>query len=240
MFFHSTLAWGKHTPVDDEEFRQTHKVSPGDDIPANNVFPVIAIRDPAVWAASMCRNEYAMEWTHTNTKEITDLQQQHCPNFIPNQIDYNLDESLYDNSTVPVTIHYAEFDRMHDSLIDHWNEYYKEYYQQSRFPRVMVRFEDLVFHPKQVIQKVCECAGGTLKDEHGFQYIVNSAKITDGHGDDKTGYVDAIIRYGSKRFPRWQSGGMTDSDRQYVMEHIDAEMMNYFRYPYPEETAMNK
>jgi hypothetical protein len=225
--------------VDDEGFRQTHKVSYGDDIPANNVFPVIAIRDPAVWATSMCRNEYGMDWTHTNTKEVTDLQQQHCPNLVPNHIDYNIDESLRYNSTVPVTIHYAMFDRVHASLIDHWNEYYKEYYQQSRFPRVVVRFEDLVFHPKKVIQTVCECAGGTLKHENGFQYIVNSAKITEGHGNDKTGYVDAIIRYGSARFPRWQSGGMTDNDRRYVMEHIDPEMMKVFRYPYPEVIAID-
>ena len=146
----SFAAWGKHTPVDDEGFRQTHKVSTGDNIPADNIFPVIAIRDPAVWAASMCRNEYAMEWTHTNTKVVTDPHQQHCPNLIPNQIDYNLDESLYHNSTIPVTVHYSSFDRKYDSLIDHWNEYYREYFQQSRFPRVIVQFEDLVFHPRKV------------------------------------------------------------------------------------------
>ena len=187
----------------------------------------------------MCRNEYAMEWTHTNTDEVTDLQQQHCPNLVPNIIDYTQDESLYKNSTVPVTIRYATFDRTHDSMIDHWNDYYREYYQQTRFPRVMVRFEDLVFHPKQVIQSVCECAGGTLKDENEFQYIVNSAKITEGHGSDKTGYVDAIIRYGSaRRFPRWYSGGMTDSDRRYVIEHLDSDLMKAFRYQYPEITTI--
>ena len=241
LFFNSaSLAWGKHTPVYDEEFRQRHKVSSGDDIPANNVFPVIAIRDPAVWAASMCRNEYAMEWTHTNTKEVTDEKQQHCPNFVPNLIDYNQDESLYNNSTVPVTIRYAKFNRMHDSMIDHWNEFYMEYFQQSRFPRVMVRFEDLVFHPKQVIQTVCECAGGTLKHEKEFQYIVSSAKITEGHGNDKTGYVDAIIRYGSTRFPRWHNGGMTDSDRRYAMVHLDQEMMNVFQYPFPEKAIIDQ
>ena len=237
--FDTSTAWGKHTPVYDEQFRQTHKASEGDNnVPANNILPAIAIRDPAVWAASMCRNEYAMEWTHTNTKAVTDLQQQHCPNLVPNVIDIEQDESLYNSSTIPVSIQYAKFNRVHDSMIAHWNEFYKDYYQQNRFPRVMVRFEDLVFHPKQVIQTVCECAGGTLKHSNGFQYIVDSAKITEGHGKHKTGYVDAIIRYGSTRFPRWYSGGMTDADRQYVVEHLDPDLMGVFRYRYPDISSL--
>jgi hypothetical protein len=53
---------------------------------------------------------------------------------------------------------------------------------------LMVRFEDLIFHPKVVVQAVCECAGGKLKHEHdgkGFQYIVQSAKKTVGHGKER-------------------------------------------------------
>jgi hypothetical protein len=231
--FVSNLAWGKHTPINDETFRKSHQASYEDPISADNIFPAVAIRDPAVWAVSMCKNEYAMEWTHTNPNEVTNVDEQHCPNFVPNNIDYDQDESLYTNSTVPVTIHYAKFDRIHDSMIDHWNDYYREYFHQTRFPRVMVRFEDLIFHPKQVIQAVCECAGGAIKNDNEFQYIVDSAKITEGHGNDKTGYVDAIIRYGNGGFPRWNSGGMTDSDRKYVIERLDPEMMKFFGYHYP-------
>jgi predicted PolB exonuclease-like 3'-5' exonuclease len=160
----SIVAWGTHTPVDNVDIRQNHKASTGNDVPANNVFSVIAIRDPTAWAVSMCQNEYAMEWEHTNIKEIPDVEQQHCPNLVPNNIDYNHDESLlHKASSIPVTIHYAKFDRTNDSLIDHWNDYYMEYHQQKQFPLVLVRFEDLVFHPKQVIQTVCECAGGAMK-----------------------------------------------------------------------------
>jgi hypothetical protein len=185
----------------------------------------------------MCRNEYAMEWTHTNPNEATDMgQKQHCPNFVPNAVDYNQDESLVNASSIPVVIHYSEFDRTHDSMIDHWNDYYHEYYDQTRFSRLIVRYEDLIFHPKQVVQTVCECAGGELKQNlgHGFEYIVDSAKITEGHGSAKTGYVDAIIRYGSSKFPRWKSGGMTDDDRKYATEHLDPAMMNYFGYRFPD------
>jgi hypothetical protein len=228
-------AWGKHTPITDEEVRQTHKVSSGDKIPSNNVFPAVTIRDPAVWAVSMCRNEYAMDWTHTNTNEITEESQQHCPNFVPKDIDFLQDDTLRNASSIPVMIQYATFNKSHHSMVDHWNDFYYEYYKQERFPRVIVRFEDLIFHPKSVVQTVCECAGGELKheSERGFQYIVDSAKITEGHGSAKTGYVDAIIKYGSAKFPRWRSGGMTDEDRAYATEHLDREMMNFFGYHYP-------
>jgi hypothetical protein len=40
----------------------------------------------------------------------------------------------------------------------------------------MVRFEDLVFHPRETTQKVCECAGGQLMRKNKFIYIVDSAK----------------------------------------------------------------
>jgi hypothetical protein len=140
-----------------------------------------------------------MDWPHSKK----DAADQHCPNFVPNDIDFALDESLRNASSIPVLVKYAEFERKHDSLIDHWNDYYGAYFKQDRFPRLMVRFEDLIFHPKDVVQAVCECAGGKLKHEHdgkGFQYIVQSAKKMVGHGKEKTGYVDAMIHYGTDKY----------------------------------------
>lgn len=172
-----------------------------------------------------------MEWPHTKKNDVD----QHCPNFVPNDIDFAIEETLRNASSVPVVVTYAEFEREHSSLIHHWNDYYRAYYKQDRFPRLMVRFEDLIFHPKQVVEAVCACAGGELKHEHdgkGFQYIVQSAKKTDGHGKDKTGYVDAMIRYGTDKY-RWKSGGMTDEDRGYVTEHLDRELMEAFGYQFP-------
>jgi hypothetical protein len=219
-------AWGKHTPVDDEAVRLGHKVASGADIMADNVFPAVTIRDPAVWAGSMCRHQYGMSWPH---------DKQRCPNFVPNEIDISLDESLRDAQSVPVLVKYAEFERRHESMIHHWNEFYAGYYNQESFPRLIVRFEDLIFHPKPVVQAVCECAGGRLKHEHdgkGFQYIVQSAKKTGGHGQEKTGYVDAIVKYGKGK-DRWKEGGMTNQDRMFALDHLDHELMEQFGYQYP-------
>jgi len=218
--------------VDDESVRQGHKTQSGANLTANEVFPAITVRDPAVWAASMCRHEYSMEWTHTKKGE----QPEHCPNFVPNEIDVALNATLQDASSVPVRIEYAEFAREHDSLLHHWNDYYGAYLRQDRFPRLMVRFEDLIFHPKQVTEAVCLCAGGEMKhalDGKGFQYIVQSAKKGAVHGKDKTGYVVAIVKYGTDK-NRWKSGGMTDADRKFANQYLDSELMNLFAYKLPE------
>merc|ERR1711983_112282 len=49
-----------------------------------------------------------------------------------------------------------------------WNTYYKQWVNVSSFPRLIIRYEDLLFHPKKVIDKVCQCGGGKI----------NTAKFT--------------------------------------------------------------
>jgi hypothetical protein len=74
-----------------------------------------------------------------------------------------------------------------------------------------------------------------LKHEHdgkGFQYIVQSAKKTGGHGQEKTGYVDAIVKYGKGK-ARWKEGGMTNQDRMFALDHLHHELMEQFGYQYP-------
>ena len=217
--------------------RQGHKAASAlaSDLEADQVFPAITVRDPAVWAASMCRHEYSMKWIHTDK----DSEQPHCPNFVPNEIDVALNTTLKDASAVPVRIEYAAGTREHDSLIHHWNDYYSAYLRQDRFPRLMVRFEDLIFHPKRVTETVCECAGGEMKhalDGKGFEYIVQSAKKGAMHGKERTGYVDAILRYGTDK-NRWKGGGMTDADRQFAERHLDHELMELFDYKLPKTAS---
>lgn len=208
---------------------------------ADAVFPAVTIRSPAVWAASMCRHSYEMNWTHIhptdkdgNGKHLP----QHCPNFVPNEIDIGLNETLKDAKSVPVSIQYAEFIRTHDSLLHHWNDYYRAYYD-APFPRAIVRYEDLIFFPKQVTEAVCTCAGGTLqnKGQH-FQYVVESAKKGAAHGSEKTGYLNAIIRYGND-MGQWEQGGMTDADRTFATEHLDRQLIKLFGYKFPEQGTRN-
>lgn len=203
------VPWGKHTPVDDEDFRKTHKTDKDANIEADNVLAGVTIRDPGLWMPSMCRHAYAMHWQK---------EKDHCPNLLEE-----------DGGLVPVRIDYAKFTRTHASMVHHWNEWYQNYLQ-APWPRVLIRFEDLIFHPRNVTQTICECAGGELNDKP-FQYIVDSAKVGKAHGTEKTGYVDAIAKYGKDRH-RWK--GMTNEDLDFARSQLDPDLMKLFRYRPPQ------
>lgn len=105
-------------------------------------------------------------------------------------------------------------------------------YLNAKFPYLLVRFEDLIYHPKQVVQTVCQCAGGELN--HGdFRYVTDSAKKgTAAHGKERTGYLDALSKYGRKD---GRIHGMEEADLQYAREKLDPRLMEVFRYPYHDE-----
>jgi hypothetical protein len=139
------------------------------------------------------------------------------------------------NSTVvPVYVRYKLGNITHTSLAHMWNEWYRDYYD-AQFPRIMVRFEDLIFHAKEVITKVCRCGGGDMEDE--FQYIVDSAKKGGDniHGSDRTNYLDAMIKYGSAEHHAQRTKGMTSEDKDYARQAFDSELMEAFGYRFPED-----
>jgi hypothetical protein len=47
------VLWGKHTPVDNEEFRQSHRTYDDLTVTANNMFPAVMVRDPFKWMQSV-------------------------------------------------------------------------------------------------------------------------------------------------------------------------------------------
>jgi hypothetical protein len=47
------VVWGKHTPVDDEAFRQTHRTYNDSTVTADNMFPAVTVRDPFKWMQSV-------------------------------------------------------------------------------------------------------------------------------------------------------------------------------------------
>jgi hypothetical protein len=172
----------------------------------------------------MCRHPYGADWPHAP---------EHCPNLIPNEIDRTLllDAKKYGTgiNTMNVTVKYAEFRQHHASLVEFWNDWYKSYVQAS-FPRLIVRFEDVVFHPKQITKTVCECAGGQLNPGKPFRYIVDSAKKGAAHGAQKTSYVDALVKYGTEA---GRYTGFEQADLEYAGKHLDPDLMRLFGYHYP-------
>ena len=215
----SFLPRGKHTPPGDEQFRLTHKTLHDANVSATDILPAVTIRDPLVWLQSMCRHEYAAHWKHSKD---------HCPNF----------EISQENPELAAQIHYAEFTRHHDSILHLWNDYYSEYLNVP-FYRLIVRFEDLIFFPQQTTEAVCKCAGGSMNKNGKFVFVVDSAKKGDSaHGDKKTrtGYVDAIIKYGHAK--NRYKGYNTAQDLQYFTDNVDPTLMNIFHYKYPDSSSL--
>jgi len=148
-------------------------------------------------------------------------------------VDLKYFPGLKHRESVPVQVTYAEFRQHHASLASFWNDWYQDY-MNATFPRILVRFEDLIFHPKQVTKTVCECAGGVLDDDHPFKYIVDSAKHGNAHGKQRTSYIDALIKYGTEQ-GRYQ--GFEKADLEHARQHLDARLMKVFHYHYSPESS---
>lgn len=147
---------------------------------------------------------------------------------IPSELDKENYPTLTGKDYFPLRVRYADFVRSHESLTGLWNDWYNEY-KGVEFHRLFVRYEDLLFHPKLVTETVCKCAGGVMNGDK-FSYVVDSAKKGLGaHGSVRTGYIDAIIKYGSERH---RYNGYHPEDLIYAREHLDPALMEDFGYKY--------
>jgi hypothetical protein len=138
---------------------------------------------------------------------------------------------------------------------------YREYLDAD-FPRLIVRFEDLQFHPKEMIDIVCQCAGAVARDEGKFEYIVDSAKWGPGKQELHISSSSAIARSHCLTphqfapcfsFSTGHKGkqtnlisaiikygtdkkrfvGMTKEDLEYANDGLDSELMQLFQYEMP-------
>jgi len=142
---------------------------------------------------------------------------------------------LNQSKAIPVHVKYKGFWRNHDSLAHMWNDWYREYLDAKSFFRIVVRFEDLLFHARNVTTQVCKCAGGALRMDGSFRYVLESAKRgPNAHGpmEARTGFLKALTKYG-KAVHRLD--GFRKTDIAYAREHLDPTMMDFFRYVHPSE-----
>lgn len=131
-----------------------------------------------------------------------------------------------------------------------WNDWYGEYmYGNSTttnvsggtitnapFPRLIVRFEDIIFFPFEVTKQICACAGGILGHRNDdkdvangtFHYVVRSAKAGMGHGpaSQRNGLIDSWVRYGSDD----PKVAYSSFDVQVAKEVLDPWIMDTFEY----------
>ena len=172
------------------------------------VFPLVIIKDPYHWVGSACRHKYNTNWEH---------DKDHCPNIV----------NWKSGKPTRVSVKYALGRVSYPTLIDQWNEWYNDY-DQSTFPFAMLRFEDILFHAEEVVNKLCQCVEGRRR-RGGFQYPEDSAKNATGH-EGSSGLVSALLRYGDARK---RMEGWTKEDWEYARDTLDGGLMSKYGYSQP-------
>ena len=170
----------------------------------------VMLRNPHDWMSSMCRHGYTAKWNRTA---------KNCPN-------------LYDGNTV--TAKFGPGPSSHLSLAHMWNDWNGVYYNAT-FPRLLVRFEDTIFFPKETSRTICTCVGGKLvtpKEKDGlFHYVIDSAKTGPGHGpgQQRNGLIDAWIKYGKAR-----KITLGKSDLEFSAKNLDRDIVSAMHWEFPE------
>lgn len=163
-----------------------------------SLFPLVLVKDPVQWFGSTCRMPYF-------TVNLPSKPTQ-CPS--------PLVESWG-------TLGDTDF----DNLFELWTRWNGEYLRTD-MPRMMLRFEDLLFAPKATISAACACVGGTVREP--FQVLESKPKWGPGHlvVSNRSETLQLIAR---KRLMQEQV--LTDADWA-LMNSTDREhLLQHFQYP---------
>ena len=200
------VPWGKHNPL---HFRGRHVVDRLDHFNISEVLPVALVKDPLTWARSMCRTPYAAKFRKGGC----------CPS--------PLDPTRQRFGTRNVTVNFKKGfpAERYAHLLGMWNAWYAAYYASS-IPRLLVRYEDLLFAPKRTVRAVCECVGGKLKKD--FDSFSEAAKFGAGHGNTAgTSRASALARYASERT---RYANLDAEDLAFYGAVANGELVRQFHY----------
>lgn len=221
------VPWGKHSPV---KMRTKHVAADAAGFDQEAFLPGLVIKDPYTWMDSMCRHKYAARWV-----DFKD----HCPNLVP--INDEEKQKVHGEKSVTIDVRYPYGDTHHASMVDLWNTYYGDWINAD-FPKVIVRFEDLLVHAETVVEKICDCVGGTMKPNKGgfaldgpFVYELESAKIKGGKAHSgSNGLISSLMKYGtmSNRIKSFKP-----EDLEYARKELNKDIMAMFKYTDPTKTS---
>jgi hypothetical protein len=152
----------------------------------SNVLPIVLVQDPLPWMTTICRNR-------PHVLDLETRSQNNCP---------VLDEA--------VRVSYLRFRNAttHRSLAHLWNDWYEPWLSDHLGPRLLIRAEDVLLHPQELVMSVCECLGGRTQPSF--------VKRAPWHVDDVPNRLDSY-----------------DADTlEYAMEHLDSALLDSMGYQY--------
>lgn len=121
----------------------------------------------------------------------------------------------------PVSANYeSKFLTQYDSLVHVWNEWNQDYLEAD-FPRLMVRFEDQLFHGEKVMQLISNCSGIPLKQPFLYQWRKSKT-----HGDSSN-FISALSKYGNVRARQLL---LDAKDLEYAKSTLDPTLVQIFGY----------
>ena len=208
------VPWGKHSPV---EWKFKHVAPEFENLDQSHFLPALVIKDPYTWMESMCRHKYAASWRQVSG---------HCPNLVPTTPQEKRMISPRDTFQVNVQYHLHNVTH-HASMSELYNEWYGNWLDVE-YPRLVVRFEDLMFHPEDVTERVCLCAGGTMAPGP-FHYIADSAKKGKAHSGSN-GLVNSMVKYGDVKK---RTHAYTPMDLDYAKSSLRSDVLDMFHYGTP-------
>ena len=130
------VPWGKHNP----SIARQHYAAPNyEHRNQTAVLPIVSIRHPITWMYALCLHSYNLVWYHH-----------------PDQCNETL------NLHRPVNARFgAAKHTMYKSLLHVWRDWNLLYYEQRNYPLLMIRHDDLIYRPEQVVKTICDCVGGS-------------------------------------------------------------------------------
>ena len=171
-----------------------------------STLPVIIIKDPLTWIKSICRTSYTIHWnTKSYGKKI-------CPKFVK------------DKSSM--MWHYKEY----KNILQLWNEFYSHYISYHLnvnilYPMIILRYEDLLFHPHLVTQQICNCVNGQFKNDDSFNVIDQRVSPKYSRNDR----ASALSVYGN---PKYRYMGYTIDDIQFIRQNAHPLLVDLFDYKF--------
>jgi hypothetical protein len=88
----------------------------------------------------------------------------------------------------------------------------------------MIRLEDVVFHPGEVLKQICDCVEGTFTSN-----LTMKGEAAKDHGGKETTLADAMVSHLYSNRTR----GMTTDDLIYAKEVFNDSVMGTFGYRHP-------
>jgi hypothetical protein len=171
------VPWGKHNP----EAARLHHSATGISMQHFNQsasLPIVDVRHPITWIDALCRHPYNLFWPHKAEQCDTTLN-------LNSKVRAEFGAKRA-NSSIPTS---------YDSLAQVWRDWNLDYFEQNSYPLLFVRHEDIVFRPKAVVTKICECVGGHMASED-YSYRQEAANKGTGHGTQRSDLISAFIEYG--------------------------------------------